>query len=443
MYKKINRSMQFIAIFTLIISTTFVLLTCYSIFSNRLTEEIKNNDLMISDIINHSSDYKSTFENIVPRTEDRKFLLLSSDGNVISGKSSEDNLSDNPEFADAQDKGIGENMRFSLAEKAITYYCAIRLENGNIMISSSPIHTFWLTIVAICLPILIALMLIYRLSVSISSRVTENIIRPIEESYSFNREDYDDMYVEIQPFLKRIAQQNKAIRHNMEELKNAEKIRREFSANVSHELKTPLTSIKGYSQLINNGIAKPENILQFTQKIEKEAGHLIILIEDIIKLSHLDNSDIQIEKTDINLLSIANDVSERLFDIANKRNIKISVKGSDTFISANEIQISELVYNLIDNAVKYNKENGTVTVNVGCDDKSKFISVSDTGIGIPEKYLDRIFERFFKVDKSHSKTINGTGLGLSIVKHIAIINDARIEVKSKENEGTTFKVKFS
>lgn len=443
MYKKINRSMHFVALFTLIISTIFTLVTCYSMFTKHLVSEIKSNSTVIADILNHTSKTEESLKNITQNEKSKRFLILSPNGQILSGNSKDNNLLNNPEINLAIESGQGDDMRFSIADKAITYYLAIRLNDNRILHISTPIHTFWTTFITICFPVLLVAFLIYLLSVSISVSVTENIIKPIERAYSFNRENYDDVYVEIQPFLKRIAQQNKAIRNNMSELKKAEKIRREFSANVSHELKTPLTSIKGYSQLINNGIAKSEDILTFTQKIEKEAGRLIILIEDIIKLSHLDENDVELQKAQINLLNLANDASDRLLDIANKRNIKISVMGSDAVIFANEIQISELVYNLIDNAVKYNRENGTVTVNTGTENGKKFISVADTGIGIPEKYLDRIFERFFRVDKSHSKTINGTGLGLSIVKHIAIINNAEISVESKENIGTTFKVTFN
>ena len=443
MYKKISRSMQFVALFTLVISTIFTLVTCYSMFTRHIVSEIKNNSAMVADILNHTPDTKSSFKNIAQSGNDKHFILLAPDGSILAGESTKDDLSDNPEILNAKKDGMGEHMRFSISDKAITYYLAIKLNDNNIMHISSPIHTFFATFVTICVPVLLVAFLIYLLSISISVSVTENIIKPIEKSYSFNRENYDDVYVELQPFLRRIAQQNKAIRKNMTELKKAEKIRREFSANVSHELKTPLTSIKGYSQLINNGIAKEEDILTFTQKIEKEAGRLIILIEDIIKLSHLDENDMGLKKTNINLFKIAKDVSDRLYDVAQKQNIKILISGEDAIIHSNEIQIRELIYNLIDNAVKYNKEHGTVTVNIGNENEKKFISVSDTGIGIPQKYLDRIFERFFRVDKSHSKTINGTGLGLSIVKHIAIINNAEIEVSSEENKGTTFKVTFN
>lgn len=215
-------------------------------------------------------------------------------------------------------------------------------------------------------------------------------------------------------------------------------IRREFTANVSHELRTPLTAILGYSQIINNDIAKAEDVKKFTAKIEKEAARLLTLIDDVIKLSRLDESNSDGEKTYISLIKIARDVIDTLEQKAQQRGIRISLNGNDTTIYANGSQITELVYNITDNAIKYNKENGKIDIIVSDGE----IKIADTGIGIPEQYKERIFERFFRVDKSHSKKVNGTGLGLSIVKHIALENNAEITVESKEGEGTVFDVKF-
>lgn len=218
----------------------------------------------------------------------------------------------------------------------------------------------------------------------------------------------------------------------------AEKIRREFSANVSHELKTPLTAIHGYAQIINNGIAKPEDIKSFTKKIEKESSRLITLIEDIIKLSSLDESDGKYEKQNISLQSVCAEVLDTLSSKVQEKNISAEIIGEDTCVFANPSQITELIYNLLDNAIKYNKENGRVWVEIW----DSQIKICDTGIGISEEYYERIFERFFRIDKSRSKKVNGTGLGLSIVKHIAKTNNAQISVKSRLGEGTEFTVTF-
>lgn len=225
---------------------------------------------------------------------------------------------------------------------------------------------------------------------------------------------------------------------DVSELEQTEKIRREFTANVSHELKTPLTSIHGYTQIINKGIAKPEDIGGFVQKIEKESSRLIILIDDIIKLSKLDENE-PVEKSTNDILYTATEVAEQLKSKAKERNISISVVGEKSEIYINPIQLTQLIYNLCDNGIKYNKDGGSITITV----KGKKLTVEDTGIGIPKDSIDRIFERFFRVDKSHSKKVDGTGLGLSIVKHIAVSNGAKIDVQSTLGEGTSFVVDFS
>lgn len=218
----------------------------------------------------------------------------------------------------------------------------------------------------------------------------------------------------------------------------SENIRKEFTANVSHELKTPLTTILGYSQIINNGIAKPEDVIGFSQKIEKEASRLIVLIDDIIKLSHLDEQKAVSEPQAVHFCGIVNDVLDRLRINADKKNITLETSGCDFTIMGNLMQLFELVYNLCDNAIKYTPDGGVVSVVTG----DRFIKVTDNGIGIPKEYHERIFERFFRVDKSRSHSVNGTGLGLSIVKHIAKQHNAQITIESALGKGTSITVRF-
>lgn len=228
------------------------------------------------------------------------------------------------------------------------------------------------------------------------------------------------------------------------EKEKREKLRREFTANVSHELKTPLTSISGISDMLMNGIVAPEDIKGFAGDINKESARLITLVNDIIKLSELDEGAYSTETDEkVNLLKTAAVVKERLEAIAAKKNVKIAVTGEDAEITGGESLVFEMLYNLCDNAVKYNKENGNVTVSVGTSEGAPFVTVKDTGIGIPPEYTDRIFERFFRVDKSRSKESGGTGLGLSIVKHIAMSLGADIRVESTVGKGTEITVTFN
>lgn len=223
-----------------------------------------------------------------------------------------------------------------------------------------------------------------------------------------------------------------------DKLKN-EQIRAEFTANVSHELKTPLTSIHGYAQLITSNVAKPEDIFVFASKIQKESERLITLVDDIIELSNLDEGK-QSDNESFDVLSVIFDVAESLKINAERRNIIIDVSGESLIFNGDADRIHELIYNIADNAVKYNVEGGNVKISSNGVDRT--VIISDTGIGIPPEYKDRVFERFFRVDKSHSKTVNGTGLGLSIVKHIAINNNIKISVESEQGKGTVFTLTF-
>lgn len=218
----------------------------------------------------------------------------------------------------------------------------------------------------------------------------------------------------------------------------SEKLRREFSANVSHELKTPLTSINGYAQIISNGLAQTDDIPEFAGKIAKESNRLMILIEDIMRLSNLDEGAPSEPDSIISVMEIVQDSVSSLQKKADARNISIQCEGADFTVTANKTQVSELIYNICDNAVKYNRDGGSVRVTLS----ENSVSVADTGIGIPQEYLERIFERFFRVDKSHSKKVDGTGLGLSIVKHIAKQNRIEIDVDSKLGEGSVFTIYF-
>ena len=282
--------------------------------------------------------------------------------------------------------------------------------------------------------VLIILIAVIAIAFPVSKGLTKHIMEPIN-SVDINNIGKADIYDELKPFFARIANEN-------EEKAEAEKIRREFTANVSHELKTPLTTISGYAQMINNGMAKPEDINEFGRKIEKESDRLLTLIDDIINLSNLDERTGIEKPEDVDLSLITEEAIYVLEKAAKERGIQIFYSKTPTFIKGNATLISELVYNLLDNAVKYNKDNGKITVFVGETAEGVELSVKDSGIGIPKEDTERIFERFYRVDKSHSKKVGGTGLGLSIVKHVCACHNAKIRVKSIVGKGTTIYVTF-
>lgn len=220
-----------------------------------------------------------------------------------------------------------------------------------------------------------------------------------------------------------------------------EVIRKEFASNVSHELKTPLQTISGYSELLKNGFVREEDQEEFADKIYLESQRMMKLIEDVIKLSHLDNDELQIRKEKIDL----NEICANAVETIRKdkiEDIDIIYEGEAAIVYGNRELIESIIFNLCENAIRYNVENGKVFVKVFCDDDSSVLEVKDTGIGIEKKDHERIFERFYRVDKSRSKNTGGTGLGLSIVKHACILNNAKIELESKPGKGSTFRVVF-
>ncbi len=226
------------------------------------------------------------------------------------------------------------------------------------------------------------------------------------------------------------------------ERERSEKIRREFTANVSHELKTPLHSILGCAELLQSGMVKPEDSGEFTGQIYSEARRMVRLIEDIMNLSKLDEGSADLKRMDVDLFEIAKSAVKTLESEAERASVTITAEGESSMMNGIPHLLGGIVLNLCDNAIKYNKENGQVEVRVHDEDGSSVLSVSDTGIGIPGEHQARVFERFYRVDKSHSKEVGGTGLGLSIVKHSARIHGAKIEMQSTPGEGTTITLRF-
>ena len=286
--------------------------------------------------------------------------------------------------------------------------------------------------------------------VDINSFSHNEVLKKVVDKAVCGESNYSDIKTknrEIQISASPVYYDNKqngviCILMDVTEKRKAENIRREFTANVSHELKTPLTSISGYAEMIETGLAKPQDVKGFAHKISKESARLVTLIGDIIKLSQLEGPMEHKQLYNMNLLSIAKECCEDLKIQAEKRDVAITATGTDVTICGDRSLIYELVYNLCDNAIRYNKPQGTVTANVYAEDNKAIIKVTDTGIGIKREHQSRIFERFYRVDKSRSKETGGTGLGLAIVKYIAEQHNGKIMLESKEGEGTQITVIF-
>ena len=316
---------------------------------------------------------------------------------------------------------------------------------GAIYSRISHLYTLGQLILELFTPIVAVLVLAMALSFFLAARLSRQITRPLE-SIDLQNPDERDMYEELQPLARRIRAQNMQIGRQMEALKSEhdrqDTMRREFTANVSHELKTPLTSISGYAELIESGLVKPEDVPRFAGTIYREAQRLIVLVNDIIRLSRLEDKEVLQETEDIPLLDLCRETCSYLEEAAARRQVTLTVTGQPTTIHGIRQIAEEILYNLCDNAIKYNSPGGTVTVTVFSREGRPAVEVRDTGIGIPEKEQSRVFERFYRVDKSHSKELGGTGLGLSIVKHGAAFLGARLELESEEQVGTAIRVLF-
>lgn len=319
-----------------------------------------------------------------------------------------------------------------------------------IVIISAIRNLYGVNVVTIIMDLKYQLLIVFVISVVLavvlSALTYKSIINPIN---AINVENPDDEveFEEIRPLVDKINTQNRQIKQQMDELKaeneKQNSLRREFTANVSHELKTPLTSISGYAEIMRNGVAKPEDINRFSGIIYDETQRLITLVGDIINLSKLDEKEVIHEKKMVNLHEISQNVISRLNAVAAKKRVTFKIEGNKETVYGVVSIIDEIIYNLCDNAIKYNKEDGLVIINIQKVDGITEYTVTDTGIGIAENDLDRVFERFYRADKSHSRKIGGTGLGLSIVKHGVSYHGGEVSIKSELGSGTSIKIRFT
>jgi len=380
---------------------------------------------------------------------DGRVTFIAQDGTVLFDSNEDSSLMENhlerPEVQQAFESGTGSATRFSQTFGTQTYYYACQTSDGSVIRTSRTMETVLGEVFArlgIAVGILVLLMV---LELFLAKSVTGRIVAPINAinlSAPKEAEKSEPVYEELSPLLDRIEVQNEQIRMQMEELKQAEVVRREFTANVSHELKTPLMSISGYAELIENDLAKPEDIKGFAGRIHSEAVRLKNLVEDIIRLSSLEGAQENHKKETLDFYEICDEVRQTLAPYAGEQGISLEFSGEHMVFYASRQALFEMVYNLCDNALKYNKPAGSVMLSLQNAGGRPLLRVKDTGIGISPEDQGRIFERFYRVDKSHSRQTGGTGLGLSIVKHAAMLHEAQISVDSTPGEGTEISVIF-
>ena len=387
-------------------------------------------------------DNPQNLENISP--QEIRLTLISPDGDVLYETATDQQTMENhigrPEIQEALESGVGQDIRDSQTMGYQTYYYAQRLSDGNILRIAQDSQSLW-SIYDEALPaILLSCLLMMGIAALTAGILTRTLIQPVLKM----TEDLDHIqenvpYRELAPFAEAIHS-DRVLRENNE------KMRQEFTANVSHELKTPLTSISGYAELIETGMVKPEDVAEFGSKIHREASRMIRLVNDILQLSHLDSvlpEGEAVTMETVDLLELARDCVERQKVNARHAYVALSYLGESAPVLGSRTLLEELCQNLCDNAIRYNRPGGKVQLAVGCTrDGHAYLTVRDNGIGIPKDAQSSVFERFYRVDKSRSKATGGTGLGLAIVKNIARIHNARIKLESEVGVGTTITVTF-
>lgn len=546
MTKRIFRAVCITSVTVLFASIILIMGVLYEYFNEMRKNQIKSELSLAKNAV--EAEGISYLEKL--EKSDYRLTWIDKSGNILfdsqSNSENMENHLEREEVKKAFETGAGESERYSstLTEKMI--YCAELLDNGTVLRISASQLTVLTLFLGIVQPIAIVFVVALVISFFFASRISKRIVEPLN-SIDLNNPLENDAYDEISPFLSRIANQQKQIKlqenelnqrkneflaitsnmneglvllgknkkiislnpsaesfftsesdctgksfieiersseiiHSLEKAElndtsevqinrngrifqlniscirdtgelsgfvilifdvtekiDSENRRREFTANVSHELKSPLQSIMGSAELIETGIVKKEDMPKFIGNIRSEATRLLTLINDIIKLSQLDEGTV-LHEQEFDLYSLIQENIDILKDSAEKKNISVSLKGESLNIKSIRPLVSEIIYNLIDNAIKYNVEKGKVNVTVSEDDKGVYFSVADTGIGIPPEYQERVFERFYRVDKSHSKETGGTGLGLSIVKHAVQDIGADIRLESISGKGTVVTV---
>lgn len=433
MTNKIFRNMLIVGLLSMILTACLSIATFFNVFEAQIERDLKEEAKSIAVAVNHGVEAECFND------KDIRITLVGVNGNVIYDSHGAADMGANylerEEVVTAVQSGEGGATRISATMEEKTYYYAVRLDNLDILRVSMNVDVatkiffsqfYYIIIIGICV-ILLSLLVSYQLS--------KKIVKPINEMTD-NLDNIEKApYKELKPFADKIKSQRK-------EEKRLAKIKRQFTANVSHELKTPLTSISGYAELMQSGMVSGDDVSKIGKIIYKESQRLMGLTHDIIQLSQLEEYDFKPFVDFVDVYEAVESCVETLEIKASKKNVALHFDGEAVKAKGTKTLIDELAYNIIENAIKYNVENGEVFVSVKDEDDYAVLTVKDTGLGIPEKYQERVFERFFCVDKSRSKATGGTGLGLAIVKHTVDYLGGTISLESEEGVGTTIIVRL-
>lgn len=437
MKKKI--SIQMMAITTLAILSTVILVifAFYELFKNQILDDLKTYAHMLQ--ADGTLD-EAKLERYRAGEDNLRITLIDDGGEVTYDSEIDsdtlDNHGDRPEFVEAQRDGEASIIRDSDTIQKSSFYYAVRLDNGDVLRLAREADSVLSVLLSIAPIILGIVVCLWILCAVLSKLLTDSLMKPIEQmANELDHLENVQSYDELIPFIQLIKKQH-------EDIVKSVTMRQDFTANVSHELKTPLTAISGYSELIENGMAAEGDVQRFAAEIHHSANRLLTLINDTIRLSELDSVETTDHIEEVNLYAIADTCVNMLKISAENHDVSLSVNGKPVTVMADKQMMEELVYNLCDNAIRYNNPGGYVLVTVGENGREKYLKVKDTGIGIAKEHQERIFERFYRVDKSRSKSTGGTGLGLAIVKHIVAKCNARVNLESEPGKGTEITVYF-
>ncbi len=449
MKRKINRSLIGLSIAAVVLVAICITLVFYGLFFAQVRDDLRVSAYLLRDTgmlsLDMDSEQEATvfaaIEDDFPKDDSMRITWINTDGTVLFDNDVDaatlENHADRPEFIEAIADGESQTHRHSETLGKSTVYIAVAQDDGTVLRLGSEVGSI-ISLFARVLPIIVLIVVgILLASAGIARLLTRGLIAPIDK-ISRNMEDFSgiEVYPELVPFMQRIREQH-------DNILAAAKSRQDFTANVSHELKTPMTVISGYAELIEMHCVSAEMESEYARQIRRNADRLLTLTEDIMRLSQLDSDEESgISYTLVDLYAVAQECLEMLSVAAEKRHVSLILEGEKCTVRGDYSMLLELIENLCQNAIHYNREGGKVWIRVKKVDEVVVLEVEDTGIGIPEKYKDRVFERFFRVDKSRSKETGGTGLGLAIVKHIVAIHHAKIELYSEVGKGTRIVVRF-
>lgn len=430
MKQKINSRLILVAVISATLTMCSIIVICYSLFVAQVKKDLRSTAQVLA-----ATGVQRLSEGEAKYTEDAmRITWIDKDGSVLYDNDvvadALTNHMNRPEVQQAFENGSGESVRQSDTMNMKTFYYAILLGDGTVLRISTMARSMSSVFFQAVPIMLVILVLILVICVFVSNWLTGQLLLPIKE-LADNIDDVPSrtVYRELAPFVDRIREQH-------EDILASARSRQDFTANVSHELKTPLTAISGYAELIENQMVDIKTQIKFAGDIRKNADRLVSLINDIIRLSELDHSQGKMDFTRQDLYEVALERVELLQGVAEKKGVTLILDGTSAELFSMRGMLVELLDNLIENAVRYNVKGGSVTVTIKKEYNHAVLCVQDTGIGIPETEQERIFERFYRVDKSRSRETGGTGLGLAIVKHIVELHEGKIIVKSEPGKGT-------